>query len=179
MKEKKKKSKKVAEERKITPRRLLLRNLLVTAIAGWMVFLCIEKQVGYQQIYHILKGNMAFIRQFPGKTNEQRLEVKLGMSYTYLQFIKRQTPEDAVILYPDWREFFPEGVESPFNGEITNKIWATRFLYPRKIVLSSERDKNRYGKHITHVAIVNGTGFEKVNYPVAAKFEHGVLPFNP
>jgi hypothetical protein len=122
---------------------------------------------------------MEFIRTYPDMTTEQRLEAKLGMSYTYLQFVKKQTPEDAVILFPGWNEFFPEGVKSPFDGNITNKIWATRFLYPRKIVFSSEQDKCRYGKNITHVAIVNGMGFEKVSYPVAEKFDHGVLPFNP
>ena len=61
----------------------------------------------------------------------------------------------------------------------TQKIYATRFLYPRKLILESERKTGKYKNEITHVAIVNGKGMEKLPYPVDTEFQHGVLPLKP
>jgi hypothetical protein len=36
-----------------------------------------------------------------------------------------------------------------------------------------------YADSITHVAIVNGRGYERLNYPVATKEDFTVLPSNP
>ena len=87
------------------------------------------------------------------------------------------TPENAVILYPDSKDFREKG--SPFTQNIDNKIYATRFLYPRKLILESERKTGKYKNEITHVAIVNGKGMEKLPYPVDTEFQHGVLPLKP
>jgi hypothetical protein len=123
---------------------------------------------------------MELVKQNPNLTLDERYTAKLGSAYTYLMYIKSQTPENAVILYPSVEEFFPKDKNSifPGNSGVSGKIWALRFLYPRKLVLPSEMETNRYAKDITHVAIVNGYGFERLNYPVENKFEHGVLPVN-
>lgn len=157
----------------------LMKNIGIALIAGFFLSKCLEVQPGYNWSYYsLLKGNMALIRANPNLTTAQKNEQKLGNDYAYLQFIRNSTPEDAVILYPSHEDFFPEGVESPFKQDISNKIWGLRFLYPRKLVLPSEMESNRYAKDITHVAIVNGRGYERLNYEVDSSIEHGVLPLN-
>ncbi|MDR1632203.1 MAG: hypothetical protein LBR97_04910 [Dysgonamonadaceae bacterium] len=155
----------------------LVKNVCAVLAAGFILFKCIEVQPGYNWAYNgLLKGNMSTIRKYPDATLEQRNEMKLGFDHTYLQFLKKETPEDAVILYPSPEDFFPEGMESPFKQDVSTKTWGLRVLYPRKIVLPSEMETNRYAKDITHVAIVNGRGYERVDYKVETPFAHGVLP---
>lgn len=162
----------------------LAKNVCVALVAGFFLFKCLEVQQGYKWAYYsLMKGNMATIRENPHLTLEQRNEMKLGFDYAYLQFLKNATPEDAVILYPSREDFFPEGVESPFKQDVSNKIWALRFLYPRKLALPSEleiggsqMETNRYAKDVTHVAIVNGRGYERLDYEVETPVVHGVLP---
>ncbi|MDR1880392.1 MAG: hypothetical protein LBQ78_05615 [Tannerellaceae bacterium] len=180
MKGKKKGRKRVVEKRKTTLGLWLLRNLAVAAVAGWMTFLCIEKQAGYHWVYNgLLKGNMKTIIQYPNLTVDQKNEIKLEFDYVYLRFLKNSTPENAVILYPSHEDFYPKDKQSPFKQDISNKLWGLRFLYPRKLVLPSEMETNRYARDITHVAIVNGRGYERLNYTVDDMHEHAVLPVNP
>ena len=162
----------------------IAKNVCAALVAGFFLFKCLEVQQGYNWAYYsLMKGNMATIRENPHLTLEQRNEMKLGFDYAYLQFLKNATPEDAVILYPSREDFFPEGVESPFKQDVSNKIWALRFLYPRKLALPSEleiggsqMETNRYAKDVTHVAIVNGRGYERLDYEVETPVVHGVLP---
>ncbi|MDR1259033.1 MAG: hypothetical protein LBK65_07140 [Tannerellaceae bacterium] len=148
----------------------LVKNVCAAAVAGFLLFECVDVQGGYNWVYNMmLKGNMELIKANPDATIEQRNEFKLGTDYSYLLYVKNSTPEDAVILYPSHEDFFPPGVESPFKQNISNKIWALRFLYPRKLVLPSEMGTNRYTNDITHVAIVNGRGYERLNYETEAE----------
>ena len=64
-------------------------------------------------------------------------------------------------------------------AHIYNKIYATRFLYPRKLVLESEFGVSKYADQINYVAIVNGEGKDKLSYPTDSTYRHGVLPINP
>ncbi|MDR1938844.1 MAG: hypothetical protein LBQ73_10170 [Tannerellaceae bacterium] len=157
-----------------------VKNAFVASVVGILTFQCIEEQAGYHWVYNtLLKGNMKMITQYPNLAVDQKNEMKLGFDYVYLRFLKNSTPEDAVILYPSREDFFPEDKQSPFKQEINNKVWALRFLYPRKLVLPSEMETNRYAQDITHVAIVNGRGYERLNYTVDDVQEHGILPVNP
>ena len=60
--------------------------------------------------------------------------------------------------------------------EIGNKLYATRFLYPRLLILESELEESRYADRITHVAIVNGEGKDRLPYQVDPEIQHAVLP---
>ena len=127
----------------------------------------------------MLTSNMELIRKNPNLTLKEKNEMKLGADFVYLWFLKESTPENAVILYPSSEDFYPPDKQSPFKQGITNKIWALRVLYPRLLVLPSEMETNRYAPDITHVAIVNGRGYERLNYPLANKQEHGIFPVKP
>lgn len=155
-----------------------VKNILIVIVAGLLVKEGIEAQPGYNWVYNgLLKGNMETIKAYPNLTFDEKMTMKLNSCYSYLMYIKEQTPENAVILWPSGADFSKEN--SPFKGEIYNKTYALRFLYPRKLVTPHEIGKSHYEKEITHIAIVNGTGFDKLPYKVEQPFEHGVLPVKP
>ncbi len=155
----------------------LLKNVLFLILALVLVKYIFSEHPTYRWVYHdLLKGNMKVMKEHPKLSFDQKMQMKLGADYDYLLFLKRTTPENAVILYPSQEAFSKKG--SPFT-QIYNKMYATRFLYPRKLVLESELDVSKYANEITHVAIVNGEGRDKLSYPVDTAYQHGVLPVKP
>lgn len=159
----------------------IVKNGIAAIVTGLLVYSLLESQQSYNWVYNgLLKGNMETIKKYPDLTLDQKFEMKLGYTYTYLNFIKNNTPQNAVILYPGSEAFFPKDVKSPFEGTPYNKIWATRFLYPRKLIIPSEVGKNHYSDKITHVAIVNGLGYDKLNYEPKERYKNCVMPIiNP
>lgn len=153
----------------------LARNVLFMGLALLLVKYVLTEQPAYRWVYReLLKKNMEAIKKYPDLTFEQKMQMKLGVDYEYLLFIRQATPENAVILYPSAEAFRKKG--SPFKQEIYNKLYATRFLYPRRLVSEDELQDGVYAGKITHVAIVNGEGADKLPYPVDPDIRHGVLP---
>ena len=128
--------------------------------------------------YNMLQKNLETIRHYSRTTTDNRFEMKLGLSHVYLRYVKESTPENAVILLPGKEAFYPEGEERIFSGEPYNKLWAIRFLYPRRVIIPSELGKTPWSEKITHVAIVNGRGYEYLDYEVEQKAPHAVLPMH-
>ncbi|WP_294618741.1 hypothetical protein [uncultured Bacteroides sp.] len=153
----------------------LARNVLFMVLALLLVRYALTEQPTYRWVYNsLLKENMAVIRKYPKLTFEEKMQMKLGMGYDYLRFIKQATPENAVILYPSQAAFQKEG--SPFKREISNKLYATRFLHPRLLILESELEESKYAGKITHIAIVNGEGKERIPYQVDPEVKHAIFP---
>lgn len=138
----------------------------------------ISIQPGYNWAYNMLQKNLEYTRLYAQTTTDNRFEMKLGLSHVYLRYLKENTPENAVILLPSKEAFYPEGEERIFSGEPYNKLWATRFLYPRRVVIPSELGVTPWSEKITHVAIVNGRGYEYLDYEVPEKTPHIVLPIH-
>ena len=138
----------------------------------------ISIQPGYNWAYNMLQKNLEYTRLYAQTTTDNRFEMKLGLSHVYLRYLKENTPENAVILLPPKEAFYPEGEERIFSGEPYNKLWATRFLYPRRVVIPSELGVTPWSEKITHVAIVNGRGYEYLDYEVPEKTPHIVLPIH-
>lgn len=156
----------------------ILKNVAFMLLALFVVRYALTKQPAYHWVFSsLLKENYAMIKRNPHLTFDQKMQMKLGVDYEYLYFIRQVTPENAVILYPSQKAFRKEG--SPFKHEISNKLFATRFLYPRKLILESELENSPYAKQITHVAIVNGEGKNRLPYPVESDVQHAVLPVTP
>ncbi len=152
----------------------ILKNIVFMMLVLGLVKYAFSKQPSYRWMYHeMLRSNMEFIYQHPRLRFEEKMLIKLGADYEYLLFLKQSTPENAVILYPSGKAFHKKG--SPFTHDIENKIYSTRFLYPRKIVLESEMKSSKYAGKITHVAIVNGEGPANISYPADINIQNGVL----
>ncbi len=155
------------------------KNILAALIFLWMLDkLVIGVQPGYNWAYTMLQGNLEVTQRYAETSTDERFEMKLGASHVYLRHIKENTPEDAVILLPSRADFFPEEGEQLFQGEPYNKLWATRFLYPRRVILPQELGETPWSEKITHVAIVNGQGYEYLDYEVARKAPHAVYPIH-
>lgn len=154
------------------------RNILFGFLAFLLILLCYKQQPGYKWTYdNLLRGNMEVIKKYRHLSTDKRNEMKIGFTYVYLRYLKQNTPDSAVILMPRSPAFRRKDVRNPFGGEPWHKIWAARFLYPRKIVYEGEKD-NKYADHITHVAIVNGWGYDQLDYQVAQKVDNTVLPLH-
>jgi hypothetical protein len=156
----------------------ILFNLLAVATAIILIRACYKNVMGYTWMYDsLLKGNYELISKHKNLTVDERKEMKMGFTFAFLKFVRDNTPEDAIILFPGRDVFFPEGQKSNFNGEPTTKLWCLNTLYPRKIVYVNEVD-NIYSDRITHVAIVDGWGYDRLNYEVPQKIQYAVFPLN-
>jgi hypothetical protein len=155
----------------------IFKNIVVGMVVYFMIQYLINNDTPYKWTYNtLIKGNYETIKKYKYLSLDQKWEGKLGYNFTYWKYIRDNTPEDAVILYPTNDVFFADGKKSKFDKEPASKIQALRFLYPRKLVHHNEMETNRYGKQITHVAIVNGWGYEYLEYAVSNKVENTVLP---
>lgn len=157
----------------------VIKNLVAVVVVVFLLNkLVLGLQPGYNWAYNMLRGNLEATQHYARTTTDQRFEMKLGLSHVYLRYLKESTPPDAVILLPSKEAFFPEGQDRVFSGEPYNKLWATRFLYPRRVITSSELGVTPWSEKITHVAIVNGVGYEYLDYEVPEKAPHIVLPIH-
>jgi hypothetical protein len=153
------------------------KNIITGLFAYLIIHSIIDNQDSYNWAYNtLMKGNYKIIKKHRMLPLDQKWEAKLGYTFTFWKFLRDNTPEDAVILYPTADIFFPQGKKSQFTGEPANKIKALRFLYPRKLVYHNETETNRYGKQLTHVAIVNEWGYEYLEYAVNNKGGNTVMP---
>lgn len=157
----------------------VVKNMVALIVALFLLNkFVISIQPGYNWAYNMLQKNLEYTRLYAQTTTDNRFEMKLGLSHVYLRYLKENTPENAVILLPPKEAFYPEGEERIFSGEPYNKLWATRFLYPRRVVIPSELGVTPWSEKITHVAIVNGRGYEYLDYEVPEKTPHIVLPIH-
>ncbi len=153
----------------------LVKNIVLLFIAILVVHYTFSKQSGYNWVYtSLLKANMEQIKKYPELTFDEKMTMKLGASYQYLLFIKENTEENAVILYPSAAAFQKEG--SPFTHEIYNRIYATRFLHPRKLIYEEELGTSVFSNRLTHIAIVNGVGYKRINFPLDSTVQHTIIP---
>lgn len=143
-----------------------LFNVVAACVACGLVWLCYRYVPTYAWVYNSnLTMHFKTARMNRKVPADQIRAGKLGFSFQYLSLIRDNTPEHAVIWMPGEKAYFPEGEKSPFDRQILSKMYRLRVLYPRKIV-DAEEIGNKYANEITHVAIINGHGVEKLSYPL-------------
>jgi len=159
----------------------LIKNFFFAAVAALLIKMVVYPFGEDNTLLHGIYKDMRKISKFPFSTTlDQRYTALLKSTYTYFMLIKNNTHENAVILYPEYESFFPENEKHVFNHPgISNKMWVIRFLYPRKIITSSELESSSYKDKITDVAIVNGRGREFLPYELTKEANFGVAPLNP
>ncbi len=134
---------------------------------------------GYGWFYDkLLKNNFVFMNEAPNMTYHEKMYYKLGFSWKYLNFIKENTPEDAIILMPPDSIFLPRNKKSDFNSSILSKEWSSYFVYPRKLVYEREKTSSPLYKQANYIAIVDYCGYSKLPYEVKANIrtQYSVLP---
>ena len=161
----------------------LLLNILVLGIGALIFSKAIKGNGSYNWLwYTYAPNNLESIKMDKNSEYRDRLAHRLGVDFNYIMLLHDYTPDNAVIFYPSTDDFkaTPKfGQKLPFNGRLSDKMTAIRFLYPRKIVIREELGKTPYAKRITHIGIINGRNLDKISYPVDSTLTHSVLPVNP
>lgn len=138
-----------------------------------------QKDPGYNWAFDkLLVGNLKDIEQRKDYTYEVKHEAKRGFFARYLFFINKNTPEDAVILFPT-KEVIEAVPEEQKLGDMRYKGHIMYFIYPRIAIYADEENYEKNKDKITHVAIVNSQGYEYVPYTVSSKQQYTVVPIKP
>ncbi len=158
-KNKKKKVRHQAPQPKETGKSTRLLNhgilILLTLLA---CYLLLNSNAGYRGLKdNFIMNNVKFILARPNLTYDQKMGAKFPKDYPYVQFLKSNTPDSAVILLP------PRSLKSMLgstNGA-QNKLWDEYFLYPRKLLNVDEKDNPLLAK-VNYVAIINNWGYDYI-----------------
>lgn len=152
---------------------------LILLVATFFFTQAIRKDgAGYQWVFeNLIEDNLKMIKKYKKLNHDERLQAKLGYTAAYLSFIAKNTPENAVILMAPDTVFNPPGQKSDFNNFIRERGWASYFVYPRKLVYEHEKElfPDMY-ERVTHVAIANYWGYQKLPFQVPNKVKHTIIP---
>jgi hypothetical protein len=177
----KKKAEQKAEKKKfVLPS--IVKNFLI--LGGVLLLLnTLKEQVkGYQWVAETLVAKTPEqLEKYKDLTYDQKMEGKLGFAYKYFKFINENTSEDAILLFPPDTMIRPKGqvhhTKQGMNGYSTNPKWVSYFIYPRKVVYEDRKNEHPdLYKNITHVAVMNGWGYEKLPYRVGQKSQFSIMP---
>ncbi len=185
-KQSKRKSQKLLNKQKRNKQEnLFFRNFISVFVSAILILFLYISFNGYRWVVNgLVINNLKIIFQKSNLSLEQKWKLKCGFDFVYLNYIKKNTPEDAVILMPPLSALYPEKerIKTEFNTKsaagVKNKAWATYFLYPRKLVYQKEKDSNYLYNKVTHVAIANYWGYDQLNYPTAKKQKYSIMPLN-
>jgi hypothetical protein len=154
-----------------------IRSMAVAIVIGLLLYKVISLDAGYQWVWKdLLVGNWKYIQIHRKANIEERNQMKLGFDYAYLNYIKKNTPEDAVILFPSKAHITEQNGKQKLSNNVTSKNWMTHFVYPRTALYKDEKDTNPLYDKVTHIAIVAGHGYEDLEYEVKEKQAFTVLP---
>ncbi|MDR1896279.1 MAG: hypothetical protein LBR10_05765 [Prevotellaceae bacterium] len=154
-----------------------IKSMIMAAAGCLLLYVVISENKGYQWMWtNLLKANWNIIRQHRNATLDERYQMKLGFDYVFWNYVKQNTPEDAVILFP-LKEYNTEKADNrQLTYKTNNKMWVTHFIYPRRMLYKDEQDTNPLYKEVTHVAIIAGHGYEDLEYPAGNRTYFTVLP---
>lgn len=118
------------------PSRLVLGAVL--AAAALNVVLTISEGQQYESLWAVLNR--------PGLPYGHKMMARWSPFYQYLEFVKANTPETAVIAHPPWTEPWPQ------TGHLSLCYY---FLHPRHLVRGT-REGIPWDKRPTHVLVAWG-----------------------
>jgi len=160
----------------------IVKNLLILGGVLLLLKTLKENNAGYNWVVdtQIIKSQEN-IEKFKELNYDQKMQAKLGFTVKYFDFIKQNTPDTAVILMPPDTIIRPKGqvhyTKTAMNGYTTNRKWVSYFLYPRKLVYEDHlEDYPELVDDVTHVAIINEWGYDKLPYRVSKKNKYSIMP---
>ncbi|WP_294142869.1 hypothetical protein [uncultured Sanguibacteroides sp.] len=141
----------------------IVKNIAALFLMIFVVQTAIHDNGGYNWVFSMLKGNLEMIKHYPRMSQVQKNEIKHGANFNYLHFLKTNTPPDAVILFPPKDtllhvKLFKDKLSN--SASLRNRIWASYFIYPRKIVYADSLKE--CPAEVTHIAIIDKHGYEYV-----------------
>ncbi len=160
--------KKKAAEKKVEAKPPKRQYFLKSAIALVLVLLLynvMQDNPGISWIYRLVKSNLEVIEKNKELTVDQRLEAKSGFQLKYLNYVKKNTPDSAYILFPKYDDY--KGLKG-IRVEMANDRWKSYYLYPRRAISAHNPAFDSLYKEgvFTHLAIINRKGYDLLPYKV-------------
>lgn len=145
---------------------ILLKNIVGIIIFYSILNFTLTNQPGYDWVWNkMIKGNLKMIKNNPGLTTQQKHEAKQGFVARYYDMINKNSPEDAIILFPS-----DEAIMSDKKMKLKllkDRRKTTYFIYPRRAVYEKDKEFDaEFMDKVTHIAIVNFEGYENLPYDV-------------
>lgn len=171
-----------SKKKPITESQMMRRNLLIAFVLMFLLMFLFVLVPGYNYaIKDVAIGNKQRIDQIETRRinfnlPELRMEDKFLFrieDYWYIQFMTNHTPDSAVILLPPLHAIDT----TPEFNSLNDPEYMEYFLYPRLCVSEDQKNtKKELYARVTHVAIVNGWGYDKLKYRPQEMPSETVLP---
>ncbi|MDR2685048.1 MAG: hypothetical protein LBB53_06675 [Prevotellaceae bacterium] len=153
------------------------QNILAAIVVVFVLYTVADENDGYKWVKEsLLKSNWEIVKKYPKAALNERLQMKLGFDYAFLNYIKEHTPDTAIILFPIREQILEKGGNMQLTSNIASKFWVTHFVYPRRILYMEEKAANPLYKNVTHVAICAMHGYEELEYEMPQRAWFDVLP---
>lgn len=160
-----------------------IRNLILALLVGFFLPRIVRTNPSYDWLISgYAQQNLEIMRTYGSVSYDDKMRMKLGNDYGFIQYLREATPSDAVVFYPSRQQMADsiQGQPSMFQGNMCDKLSAVRFLYPRRVVIPQEMAKHTsWSKKLTHVAVVGLHGREYLPYVSDTAVAIGVFPMNP
>ncbi|MCB9186889.1 MAG: hypothetical protein H6601_09100 [Flavobacteriales bacterium] len=160
----------------------IVKNFLILGGVLLLLKTLKENNAGYNWVVEsqIIQSQES-MKKFKDLTYQQKMEAKLGFTMRYFDFIRKNTPDTAVILMPPDTVIRPPGqvhhTKTAMNGYTTIYTWVSYFIYPRKLVYEDRKERfPQLTDKVTHVAIINKWGYNKLPYRVNQENEYSIMP---
>lgn len=170
--------KKLVRSDGLSPSRHLILLIIKPVLFVAIVAVLVVYNKGYDRLYkYNFKRTFAEIEKYKGLDYDERLKKLLPQDYPFLSQIRDRTPADAIILVPPKEIWHPKDRKLGFGPWIASKAYLAYFLYPRRILIDDKKDaKSPLMKDVTHVAIIDSWGYDKLQYTVPNPPSYGIMP---
>ncbi|MEX2596171.1 MAG: hypothetical protein WEC59_04505 [Salibacteraceae bacterium] len=162
-----------------------LKNVIGLIALFFLSYYLINNIRGYKWLSsRFLESNIEKMEKLEHLTTSEKYQAYFRFNHKFLEHINQNTPDSAIIYMPPDSVIMPEsGKKTDFytkkkSNSILNKVWATYFVYPRKLVYHDEREEIPAFDRYNYVACVNGWGYEHLEYRVSEKqkAQYQILP---
>lgn len=173
---KKKKQKNQASKKPVIP--VFFKQILSAIFLIFISYQIVDSSKSYTWVINLLSGNLETISKYPNLTTEEKQKAKIPGESAIMNFYKKNTPENAIILMPPPNVISEtKELRNLSSANLNSKGYATYFVYPRKLVYPSDIEQNPSLKDsVTHIAIMNYSGYESLSYKVSKKQKFAILP---
>ena len=161
-----------------------LKNVLSLIALFFLVYYLVGNVKGYTWLKErFIEQNLEKLDKYSELTEDQKYQAYFRFNHQFLTFIRDNTADSSIIYMPPDSIIRPDSEQNEFytkkrSNSVWNKVWATYFIYPRKLVYHREKDEIPNFDRYTHVACVNGWGYEYLEYdvPKNRRAKYQILP---
>lgn len=148
-------------------------NILLLFVTIAILFVLYKSVPGYAWVKDsLIKDNLEMIKKYPKASYDDKVIAKQGFDYAVLvnALNYKEIPENAVILFPPhrWIDTIRQKNNAMKLGPagLNNGHWLRYFVYPRYVVYEDQKETSPLYKKATHVAVMAGWGYDKLNYTI-------------